>query len=242
LNIHGIRHILTPTLNYARLFYITDPPGRYIQYDRSIDARDLSEEILFRLRNRWQTKRGEPDHLRSVDFLTLDLDFNFFPGKAGSNLGRDDFIELNTKWRVNDNVTLSSSRTRYDLARSQFNLVNFGVELTYWQPIAIAYSHDFIRPPDPRRRTKSISTLKLAYRPTWSRWQIELQESYDFNGQTGREGERNPKVLSSAIALTRELHCWQLILSAEANKGWGANTSLSIHLRPTFLTARTVEL
>ena len=241
-DVHGIRHIITPTLNYRHTFFVSEPPTGFTQYDAAIDGRDKSQDILFRLRNRWQTKRGPADDRRSVDFLTADIDFNIFPGNAGLNAAKEDFIELNSKWQVNEYFALTSNRTRYNLEQSQFDVINAGFDLTYWQPIRINYSHDFIRGAD-GAMTHSISVVKLAYQPEWSRWRVEIQQNYDFKGDKTVNGVKRPKNLGTILAVSRDLHCWLLTLAVEYTKGKKAGgTTFRVQLQPKFLSANPVEL
>ena len=120
-----------------------------------------------------------------------------------------------------------------------FDIINVGFEMDYWQPVLIGYSHDFIRGVN-NARDRSISTVKVAYRPTWSRWQVELRESYDFKGNAA--DDKNPRNLDTVIALSRDIHCWRLIFTAEFSKGRKGNASFGVQLQPSFLTGRTVEL
>jgi hypothetical protein len=241
LNVHGIRHIFTPTFNYKHTFYASGEPGDYTTYDEAIDQRDELHEMNVRLRNRWQTMRGPVNARRSVDFVETDVDFYFYPGDEGMNASREDYARLNAVWRVNDNISLTSTGDEYNIEHSSLDVANLGVALTYWQPLTISYSHDYI-PGREGRLESSIGTLKTTYRPQWSRWQVELEQSYDFKGEREPGVDRDAKNLGTILALTRDMHCWRVIISAELHQGVRDDKRIGVRLEPEFLTARKVEL
>lgn len=76
-DIHRVRHIIEPVVNLYTSGTTVDATRLYI-YDEPIDKiYDVSAAQL-RLEQRWQTKRGGPGRWRSVDFLTLNIEGNFF--------------------------------------------------------------------------------------------------------------------------------------------------------------------
>ncbi len=241
-DIHGIRHIITPIFDFRDNVFVSKSPLNFTQYDDSIDGRHEGQEFLFRLRNRWQTKRGPIENRHIVNFLTADIDFDIFRNQKNVTPKPDDFIEFNGRWQVNDFLALTSSRTRYDLTTNQFGVINAGFDLTYWNPIRINYSHDFIRSTVTGKPVHSISSLKLAYQPEWSRWRVEIEESYDFKGNTNQNGQR-PKNLGTTLAVTRDLHCWLLTVSISFSPGKKAGgVSFGIQLQPKIAAPNPVEL
>jgi len=239
-DIHGIRHILTPTLNYQHLYYVSDAPTKYTIYDDEIDGRDREHEVHFRLRSRWQTRRGVPGERRTVDFLTMDTDFFFYPGDRGHNAGRDDFLGFNAVWRYSDRLTLFSRDNKFNLTDGHLDVANFGFKYRLWKPLRFTYEHDWVRREGGADR--SISTVKLSYSPQWSRWQLDLEQRYDFNGKASSTSDRDEQWLTNIIALSRDLNGWRLIINAEFNQGVSGGSGLTFQLQPTALTARRVEL
>ena len=238
-DIHGLRHVITPIINYEHVFAVSQDPLNYTQYD-GIDSRDQFHHVLFRLRNRLQTMRGEPGSRRSVDFLTVDFDYNFYPGAGGANAALDDFIQVNARWVVNEILTVFSRDNIYNVDESRIEVFNVGFEIALMPPVTISFEHDFVWTavgPD-----RSIATFKLVYRPEWSRWQLELEQRYDFNGRKSPTSDRDPKYLTNVIAISRDLNGWRLILDVEFNRGVRGDTRFGIQLEPTVFTSSRVEL
>ena len=239
-DIHGIRHILSPSLNYRHRYYVSEEPDKYIMYDEEIDDRDREHEVALRLRSRWQTKRGLPGQRNSVDFLTMDLDYLTYPGDRGHNKDRDDFLQFNAVWRFSDRLTLFSRDNKFNLSEGQIEVANIGFTYRLWKPIRFTYEHDWVRRAVGQDR--SISTIKLSYSPEWSRWQLDLEQRYDLNGEGSDTSDRNDQWLTNIIALSRDLNGWRLIINAEFNQGVRGDAGIGFQLQPTALMGRRVEL
>jgi lipopolysaccharide export system protein LptA len=76
-DIHRLRHVVEPEVN---VFTSAQSTGRehLLEYDEPIDEVNDISALQLALRQRWQTKRGGAGRWRSVDFLTLNLEANFF--------------------------------------------------------------------------------------------------------------------------------------------------------------------
>ena len=72
LDIHRLRHIITPSANYYYTHQPTISPDNLNQYD-SIDAVDTENGVKLAIENKLQTKRpiGEGGALTSVDLATF---------------------------------------------------------------------------------------------------------------------------------------------------------------------------
>ena len=64
-----LRHIVTPTVEYGNLYYVSRDPSHYIQNDE-IDALDESHFVTFGLLNRLQTYRETDTGRKLVELLT----------------------------------------------------------------------------------------------------------------------------------------------------------------------------
>jgi hypothetical protein len=253
-NVHGIRHIFNPSFTLQHVFLSSRPHTDFTQYDQ-VDARDEVAEAILRLHNRFQTKRGKPDNMESVDFLTVDLDLHLFANEKLTPVATspafptppqfDNYVELNAAWLLNDHWKVTTSRTRFNLDQGQFDVLNGGITMTYWQPVKISVEQDMIKGqfggPD-----RSITTLKVGYKPKGSRWELEFEEKYDWNGKDVATGhsDNNPKNLSTALAFSRDLHCWRLTISLTLNQaaGGGGGTGFGFKLTPILFTGKNVEL
>lgn len=76
-DLNRLRHVIEPELNLYAAAESSDPTEVFV-YDEQIDnIRDISA-MQWALHQRWQTKRGGPGGWRSVDFVSLDLEWNYF--------------------------------------------------------------------------------------------------------------------------------------------------------------------
>lgn len=85
LDIHRIRHIIRP--EFVAWFGHSNTRSELISpFDYGIETIDGFYGASAALRQTWQTQRGGPDHWRTVDLLTLNLEAGFF----GNTDGRDE--------------------------------------------------------------------------------------------------------------------------------------------------------
>jgi hypothetical protein len=62
------------------------------------------------MRHRWQTKRGDPSNLRTVDWVTLDTHATVFPRPDEDNFGEMiGMVDYDLKWHIGDRVSVLSS-------------------------------------------------------------------------------------------------------------------------------------
>jgi len=125
LDLHRLRHVIEPELHLYAAAQSEDR-GDLLIYDEPVDAITDTSAIQIALNQRWQTKRGGPGQWRSVDFLTLNVQGNFFVNQPpDSELNPTDFrgllfvtrpetsvprngVNAQLAWRISDTVTLSS--------------------------------------------------------------------------------------------------------------------------------------
>ena len=61
------------------------------------------------LRQRWQTKRGQPGQERIIDWIVLDIEGTWFPKPERDNFGQDvGLLNYDFRWHVGDRLTLLS--------------------------------------------------------------------------------------------------------------------------------------
>jgi len=261
LEIDRVRHIMTPTVDYRRVAYLSESPERFIRFDE-IDARDYEHRIVFGLRNRWQTKRTPPPRtpaelhplwaeplipptpvselMRSVDFVLLDLEYEVNPGRRGANAGADDCVGVDFLWRVNQHWLVSSWGNKYNMHRNRWQQADGKVECTYFPPFTLAYRHTYLNPSN--AEASSVGRLSVAYEPKAGRWRLELEESYDFLGrQVDTEGNRR-RNLGTTLAVQRAFHDWLLIVGAEFFKGPERGAELNFRVRPVNYRGERVKI
>lgn len=78
LDIHKLRHIITPTAGYYHISQPTISPDNLTQYDY-IDSYDTQNGVRLGIENKLQTKRGSADKRESVDLATflVTTDYQF---------------------------------------------------------------------------------------------------------------------------------------------------------------------
>ncbi len=123
LNINRLRHIIEPELLLNFTPIVTQDPENLNQFD-GIDAIDTYQSVRFGLRNRFQTKRGE----KTVDVVDIKTRFNFFPGSAGLNRKRDDYIALDLKIKLTDNISIISERNEFNLEEGRVDILNTSLQ------------------------------------------------------------------------------------------------------------------
>jgi hypothetical protein len=80
LDLHKLRHIMTPELN-AWVAGTNVQPDRLFVFDHDIEAPGAQSGLQLALRNVLQTKRGGPDHWTVVDWMFLDVEAGFFQNR-----------------------------------------------------------------------------------------------------------------------------------------------------------------
>ncbi|MBC8109080.1 MAG: LPS assembly protein LptD [Anaerolineae bacterium] len=130
-DIHRLRHVIEPELNLFTSAQTRDQTDFFI-YDEPVDAINDVTAIQLALHQRWQTKRGGAGRFRSVDFLSLNIEGNFFfnqpadsvlnptgfrglfyPSIPEASLARNS-INTDALWRISDSTAL--------LADAQYNI------------------------------------------------------------------------------------------------------------------------
>lgn len=79
-DLHRVRHVIEPELNVFGMVGGTKPNDVYI-FDEPVDDASAISGTQIALHQRWQTKRGVPDKMQSVDFLSWNIEGNFFFAK-----------------------------------------------------------------------------------------------------------------------------------------------------------------
>ncbi len=232
LAINGLRHVITPTIEYRNLLLVTRGPEHFVQHD-DIDALDPAHRTTLGLRNRLQTYREIDGSRRRVDFFTLDTDYHLHHRQTGADRGRDDFAEVGVRWSLNRHIEIASEDNRYNTDSARIDALNGEVALSYWRPVRVLLGHQYyVDVTDPTEPTHSISSLRLIHRPDHSRWQTEIKTTYDFQSRRRAGTQRDPAALGTGLFLTRFLEGWEVRIGAEFNQGRANETRFSINIVP----------
>lgn len=237
LSIDRLRHIVTPTLEYRNLPFVSDRPDRYIQHD-DVDALDKSHRLRGGLRNRWQTKRGPADRQSTVDFLVLEATQHAYLGSRGANAGEKDYLEVDAEWIVNEELGLKSIGNEIQNSDGRLRVANGQIHYSRWHPLAVAYHHDYYDLEDVPVR--SVGTMELSYAPEFSRWVYDLSASYDFAAKRDPAAptDRHPSLLGTQMRFTRTIHQWILSITLGFRQGRDDDTTVAVMLLPEGMAGR----
>jgi hypothetical protein len=204
LNINRLRHIMVPELSLNFIPIVTQNPEDLNQFD-GIDALDTYQSIMLGLRNRFQTKRGQTGEEVPVDLIDFDLAFNFFPGGAGLNRKRDDFLKLDLRIKLTDKISFLSERNEFNLRKGGVDVVNVGLIYNNMPKYKFVVEQRFIDNISSTFRVSSILSIG-------EKWSASFNETFDFKSQqkdeTGQDVDVESKSLSSSFNLTRFFHDW----------------------------------
>jgi lipopolysaccharide export system protein LptA len=241
-----LRHILTPTVEYGNIYYVSRDSSHYVQNDE-IDALDEAHFVTFGLLSRLQTYRQTDTGRELVELLRADVKYHVLihgasiPGARGDFLSADqgispftgDFVEANARWIVNENIELSSNDDDYNTDRKRLEALNGAVTLKYWRPVQVTYSHTYyLDPTDVDGSWHSISMIVFSYQPRYSRWRVDFSMSYDFMAEPVPNELRNPRNLGGGIYFTRTMEGWQFSIGAGFNQGTSNSTEVMFRITP----------
>jgi lipopolysaccharide export system protein LptA len=215
-DLHRLRHVIEPELNLFTSAQTVDRSDVFI-YDEQIDPVNDLSAVQLALHQRWQTYRGGPGRWRSVDFLTVNVEGNFFnnrpakeflqpvgfrglffPSLPETSVPRDS-INADATWRISDNMALLGDvsenldgHTR--LATASLGLVARRDErMTYY--VGNRYIADL---------GSNITTAAIEYQIS-PKYSIVLAQSYDFG--LGQD-------VASEVEVTRRFDAFTVVVKA----------------------------
>ncbi len=238
LNIKRLRHIMVPELLFNFMPVVTQDPEDLNQFDGT-DAIDTYQSVKFGLRNRLQTKRGEPGKEKTVDVVDLDTEFNFFPGSAGLNRKRDDYIGWYLKVRLTDNISILSEGNEFNLRKGGVDILNLGLlyeNLPRWR---FSIGNRYV---DNTSSTVLFSsTLALS-----EKWSVNFTEQYAFRTEEkdaiGRGNDFDQQSLYSSATITRYFHDWVARMSISQIGTRDDDNVVTFDILPRGLGAATSRL
>ena len=208
LDLHKVRHIITPTVSYSFIHQPTVDTSKLIPFD-DIDLITRQNKLDIGIENKVQTKRegASVDLLRfllSTDYLFkgypgsnhfdhINTDFDFFPYPWLSFSGDSDY-DTNTKKLLTAN---------YDIAASGGDTWYFGFGQRY------------------QRDTSNQLTGEVAYRlnPVWK---MRVYQRFEQRTNTIKEQE---------YSIIRDLHCWEMELNFNTTRGEGNSIWIIFRLK-----------
>lgn len=189
-DIHRVRHVIEPELNLFTSAQSADQQELF-HYDSQIDEINDVSAAQIALRQRWQTKRGGPGRWRNVDFLSLNVEGNFFlnqppadvlnptgfrglffPTAPETSVPRNS-VNADSTWRVSDTTAIladmSMNLDQVNLATGAIGLaVSRGDRVSYF--LGLRYIDEL---------DSSIETASMNYRIS-TKYDVALSQSYNF--------------------------------------------------------------
>ena len=197
LNINRLRHVMVPELLLNFTPVVTQDPEDLNQFD-GIDAIDTYQSVKFGLHNRLQTKRGELGKEVTVDIVDLDTELNLFPGSAGLNRKRDDYIGWDYNIRLTDKATILSEGNEFNLRKGGVDISNLALQYSPSPQLSFSTGNRYI---DDSSSTVFFSSSFKAN----EKWSVSVSQQYAF--KTGLE-DKDSRSLYSGVNVTRYLHDW----------------------------------
>ena len=208
-NINRLRHVMVPELLINLTPVVTQDPEDLNQFD-GVDAIDTYKSVKLGLRNRLQTKRGEPGKEKTVDVVDLDTEFNFFPGDAGLNRKRDDYIGLYLKVRLTDNLSILSEGNEFNLRKGGVDIFNLGILYANSPKYRFSIENRYV--------DNTSSTVLFASTVALNeKWSVNFTEQFAFRTEEkdaiGRGTEFENQSLYSSASISRYFHDWVATMS-----------------------------
>lgn len=197
LDIHDIRHLITPSIKYA---YIREPnliPKELLQFDE-LDTLDHNNSAELSLEHKLQTKRTKEDGRKeAVDLLTFIISSEYiFRDNVGNDNELDDMIEYDLEispysWMYIDaTADFHRRERRFDTATTDL-YIDKGEDLMF----GVGYRYE--------RDENAQATGHLSYhvnKENWKRhWAFDIYERYEIQEKLFQEQQ---------YTITKDLHCW----------------------------------
>lgn len=203
-DIHRVRHVIEPEVNLFTSASTVDEKDVYI-YDENVDNINDITAAQLALHQTWQTQRGGPGRWRSVDFLTWNVEGDFFANRPDDpelqpigfrGLFYDSLPEASiprnavnsdAAWRLTDTFMLLADES-YNLDENNLATASAGLAVRRDPRVSYFFGMRYIQPLD-----STIGTAMVIYQMS-KKYQVALSQSYDFS-TTGN--------VDSAIEVTR---------------------------------------
>jgi lipopolysaccharide assembly outer membrane protein LptD (OstA) len=202
LDIHGLRHIISPAIKYAYNHQPSIPKDKLQVFD-DIDTISQGKKVILELVNKLQTKRDK----KKVDLLTFktSTEYSFVRteeiGKGFSDI-LFDLELLPYAWlRVESDVT-------YEPKQDNFKTINLDAVCEFGKDRSFGLGHRYER----KGGNELTSELNWRLNP---KWKVRIYERYQF------ASARNKGLREQEYSVSRDLHCWTLDFAYNINKEHG---------------------
>ncbi len=146
--------------------------------DNRVDTLDNIEVFQADLRQRWQTKRGYPGQEHIIDWMTLDVNAEFFPHSNRDNFGETvGPVEYDWTWNIGDRTSLFSGGW-FDSVPGGGKVFNFGVLLNRPDRTSFVIAYRQIDPVGSQAVTLAVTYI---FSPKYA---VTATTVYDFGTNT----------------------------------------------------------
>lgn len=245
-NIHGIRHIVIPTLRYRNTFLSTVAANDLVPYD-NVERFDTLHVLVPGLRNRYQTKRMTDRGRETVTFLDVDVQQPFiFENNREDDVDLLGDLHIDVSYKPDLDYYLlrySQIRTQLDINWNDFGADVFRTEFRtepgpdFFARVAYSYARrgrvsptlalDGF-PTTKREKDLNAFTVEFGYQAT-RLWEFVLLKQFDFGGGSKEGGSVGSG--ETRLILRRKTHDWMFELGIGAS-GTGIGTGLGFTVTP----------
>lgn len=198
LDIHKLRHIITPTINYSYTGSPTISSENLNQFD-GIDSIGKQNTISLTLENKLQTKRGAGKDLKSIDIATLIVSSDYMFRLEKNSLNYKDHTKKFTN--VNLQLELIPYPWLYSLSKMTVNTKNLAVQTASvdmvgsggdkWS-LGMGYRYE-----KELTGISNLATIEAMYKIN-EKWRVRAYEIFNIK-----------KMLQEQeYTISRDLHCW----------------------------------
>ena len=177
-----------------------------------VESIDGTSGFEIGIRQRWQTKRGQGENRRTVDFLTFDIEAGFFDDATGrrytngftsfsrpeNSLARN-YINTSSVWRVNDRTALLHEMN-FDLNDREIDLLNVSLAVERTPRFSYLVGYRYIGETD-----SNLLAFDLNYRLS-EKHSIALRELFDLD---------KGRTLDFTVGIVRKFPRWYGAISFE---------------------------
>ncbi|MCM8760841.1 MAG: hypothetical protein NC933_01710, partial [Candidatus Omnitrophica bacterium] len=197
LDIHKLRHVITPSAKYYHTHQPTISPDNLNQFD-NIDAIDTANGIKLALENRLQTKRGEADNMKSVDLATLivSTDYMFRLKQDSLALKSNKFDGIDFRLELIPYSWLYSVATAH-VNTKKYLIDQMAVDIVAHQDEKWSVAAG-LRYEDTESLHSTLVTMDIRYKIN-DKWSLRAYERFDLFSK---------KLEEMQYTISRDLHCW----------------------------------
>ncbi|MGD1277409.1 MAG: LPS assembly protein LptD [Tepidisphaeraceae bacterium] len=229
-DIHRIRTVIQPEVNLFAAGTTLDRSKLFI-YDQDVDGVNDIAAAQFAWHQRWQTQRGGPGEWRSVDFLELNVEGNFFanqpppgilnpvqfrglyfPSMPETSIPRQG-VNADATWHLSDTTAVLSD-AQWNMDQHELATASAGIAVLREERITYFIDDRYIQVLD-----SQVLSFSVAYQLT-RKYNLQFNQSFNF-------GDTHD--ISTNLTLTRQFDTFSIAVTVfhdAVNNQSGFNVNL----------------